>query len=295
VKGQGVIYTMTLVPPRRDPRPAPPPAAAPRLSDWERTRKQLRGEKLESPAKPSESREPGLADTLLKVLAENGQHFSQVPPEENITVVVTFRDLAGSHLTSCTQCHEAGQRPNKVDVGRIWMEFHTDPKFRPVGEEWTPESKALRDTQGDIHTQNWQQLFSRANVARPAADDQELLGDLHMKQSKYKEAIEAYRKAVEQNPRNESALRKLAQAYLAQGDYDKAKQSIDRAVEWLKKQQGAPAEAKPPSPARLPDKLIISAPKKLLDQVGTGMITFEEFKKAATVEYVTFPPVVEKK
>ena len=34
----------------------------------------------------------------------------------------------------------------------------------------------------------------------------------------------------------------------------------------------------------LPGKWIISAPKKLLDQVGSGKISFEEFRKQVTVE-----------
>ena len=58
------------------------------------------------------------------------------------------------------------------------------------------------------------------------------------------------------------------------------------------------ARAKPASPAQghgrqgnapaLPNKLIISASKRLLDQVGTGKISFEEFKKSVSVQYLDF-------
>jgi hypothetical protein len=34
----------------------------------------------------------------------------------------------------------------------------------------------------------------------------------------------------------------------------------------------------------VPAKLIVSASKKLLDQVGSGKITLEEFKKEVTVD-----------
>ena len=39
----------------------------------------------------------------------------------------------------------------------------------------------------------------------------------------------------------------------------------------------------------LPAKLIISAPKRLLDEVGTGKMSLAEFKKAASIEFLTFP------
>ena len=35
----------------------------------------------------------------------------------------------------------------------------------------------------------------------------------------------------------------------------------------------------------MPNKLVVTASKKLLDDVGAGKISFEEFCKAATVEY----------
>jgi hypothetical protein len=44
----------------------------------------------------------------------------------------------------------------------------------------------------------------------------------------------------------------------------------------------------------LPSKLIVTASKKLLDEVGSGKTSFEAFCKAATVESVK-PPAAEKK
>jgi hypothetical protein len=49
------------------------------------------------------------------------------------------------------------------------------------------------------------------------------------------------------------------------------------------------AAARPEEPESafpLPRKLIISAPKNLLDQVGAGKITFDEFKQAVTVQSI---------
>jgi hypothetical protein len=42
------------------------------------------------------------------------------------------------------------------------------------------------------------------------------------------------------------------------------------------------------SPA-LPAKLVISATRQMLDDVSTGKLSLEDFKKKATVEYLTFP------
>ena len=51
-----------------------------------------------------------------------------------------------------------------------------------------------------------------------------------------------------------------------------------------KKQTPKPKKAESP----LPSRLIITVPKELLDRAGTGRISLEEFKKAATVEYLPF-------
>ena len=53
----------------------------------------------------------------------------------------------------------------------------------------------------------------------------------------------------------------------------------------------APVAAKPGGNA-LPAKLIVSVSKAAADHVAAGKMTFEEFKKTATIDYYTFgtPP-----
>jgi tetratricopeptide (TPR) repeat protein len=131
-----------------------------------------------------------------------------------------------------------------------------------------------------------------------SARDYELLGDLHEKQARLADAIEAYQKAVAQNPDPKTAAalyRKLARASLSQAaelDAEAKKAAVAKALEYVKRLQEAETPvAKPaaaPVPVQLPAKLTISAPKKLLDLAGSGKISFEEFKKAATVDYLTF-------
>jgi len=54
-------------------------------------------------------------------------------------------------------------------------------------------------------------------------------------------------------------------------------------------QSGEPAafSALVPPPS-LPSKLIISAPKRLLDQVGAGKIPYADFRRQATIDYFGF-------
>jgi len=84
---------------------------------------------------------------------------------------------------------------------------------------------------------------------------------------------------------------KLARASQAAGQTDKVREVMKQADLiiadlWVEKQKpAAAAETKPA--IRLPAKLFVSAPKALFDQAG---INFADFKKQATVQYLTFSP-----
>src|SRR5262249_20195044 len=93
LKGQGIVYTVTMPPPADDPRPRGSRPTPQGLSDWERMRKQLRGEKPAAPGAAAESKQPSVADVVLKLLADNGHNFKHLGDTESITVVVTFRDF----------------------------------------------------------------------------------------------------------------------------------------------------------------------------------------------------------
>jgi hypothetical protein len=126
------------------------------------------------------------------------------------------------------------------------------------------------------------------------------MGDLALKQNDYQQAVEQYRKAaaVRMTPGDPAlaleyveVVTKIARALMAQGKIEEA----DRAVQRLRRlaegfQEGTspnkPAEKKPEM--TLPAKLIITVPKKLLDLAGAGKAPFDEFRKAASVEYLVF-------
>ena len=252
---------------------------------WEQTRREVRGIKDEQKPPVSKKKElevcgPGtVGEAVLKTLAENGHHFSHLAENESLTVVITFRGGEEPRSTKSAPSSAAEKRlatPNPVDRANL------DPEKVRTGSQ-DPEKVGTASPTGQSPS---------ANLS--SARDYELLGDLHLKQGRFEDAVKAFQKAIDQKPdakQMAAIYRKLAQVYLNLEKDAQAQEAVQKAVEWLKKQQQA---AKTPQPAEpvpaLPAKLIISARKKLLDQAGAGKISFEEFKKAATVEYLTFPP-----
>jgi hypothetical protein len=281
LKGQGGVFTVTLPSPQHSPLPEEVKPEPKPPSDWEVARQQLHGEKPPAADKKQERKHTSIADALLKVLADNGHHFSQLAAKESLTVVVTFRKGDG-HAD-----HAADQEPGKQKIVRGQA-----PEAPLTGTGATSDAGLTGPAGKDP-----------ASSAR----DHELLGDLHLKQGKATEAAASYGKAlkllkdqgishdadakheevvrqIEQAERRMRELRiKLAQALLAAGNVEAAREALDKTD-----RPNITVQAAEKKPVVLPAKLILSAPKELLDLVGSGKMTFEEFKKAATVDYLTF-------
>jgi tetratricopeptide (TPR) repeat protein len=272
LKGHGVVYTVVL-PPQPDLKLNAPAAAADKpLSEWDRVRKEVRGEKVDDTVKPKEK--PTVLDTLLKVLAENGTHLSQLGPEEIVTVVVTFRNSESPKNLGPNQDALGNPLSNSLESRTI------DLLQIPIGTIKGAEGK---DVGGD-----------KTKDVPAAVKDNILLGDLNFKQGKYKEAEKAFLtalKLLESSP-DDAALGQvyhgLAQCYLADGKAEDAKTYVEKAIALAKKQQAEPNPPKKETKTAAPvaSKLIVSAPKRLLDQVGSGKMTFEEFRKEVSMEQV---------
>lgn len=275
LKGQGVIYTFTMPPSAQDPRPETSKPASKPASDWERTRQQIRGEKADQGDNVKEPKEPKLADIVLKVLADNGHNFKQVGDQENITVVITFRAEAAHRYPTGMPA------PNQQFMG-------------------TPGGSGAGMAGGGamapivVPPPSNTPLFG-IDPAKPVSTgrDHELLGDLHYRQNRVQEAITEYARAIEMASDQKTTAglyQKMAQAFFARGDTSKAEDAMKHALALIADQaKTVEAGSKAAAPSSLPAKLIISAPKKLLDQAGAGKLSLEEFKKAASVEYLTFP------
>ena len=123
----------------------------------------------------------------------------------------------------------------------------------------------------------------------------ENLGDLHLKQGQPQRAIEAYAKAVglaevqwkewiKESDRGSADQRlngvrlKLAQAYLAGGKADEAREALEQ-VHKSGEKKAEPSKNRKPTVA-LPARLTVSAPKRLLDQVGAGKHEFRGVPQA---------------
>jgi tetratricopeptide (TPR) repeat protein len=242
LKGQGVIYTATISSLRPVAKAKPPKES---VSEWESVRRQVRNEKEERKM-PEAGKPASLSDVLLEVLAANGRHFSQLGENESVTIVLTVHD------------ESASSPPAKSGGGSAKREL------KPA------TSGGGSDLRGKVN-------------------DLELLGELHFKQGKYSEAITAFMKAMEiaKRPKQKAELcRKLAQCYLMRqdpADLRNARATLEEAIAQMEKEEEAedkPAPAAKPAAALLV-KLIVSAPKKLLDQVGEGKIPIQDYQNPA--------------
>ena len=254
-------------------------AAAPE-SEWDRTRRELHGQSIAEQPKVvarltrDQVCDPGtLANQIIAKLQANAGRVRHLAAGEFVTVVVTFDGHAGSP--------------------RVRQNFHLTPRGLAL-DYGVPAPSGPPSKWG----------FT------PDESRQLTLGDLHLKQGKAKEAAVAYEQGLARYkepvyrvapPQNTTAAQradlvrelqkgvrdafaKLAQAYLAAGEVEKAQTALDQARSFkaeLTASDGSPAGV--PVPA----KLIISVPVAELTKADGDPATF---RRAVKVETVGFPP-----
>jgi tetratricopeptide (TPR) repeat protein len=327
LKGQGAVYTVTLPPPPRQRLLATKFTSSKPLTDWERARQSVRGDQPKQENSKPESHETGifaelensghlgLTEAILRVLAENGHHFSNLAPDEKITVAITFRESG----RSANQIQAGGaQTDNPLSAwgNKPMQEYPTtweNQNLRGGGLGFSGggglsgggnSSKVIDPGAGGLGIGGLGPPVpeggkvsgggSAGNQTPASVRDFELLGDRLFKQGKYLEAIKAFQRALNLNPsaKQSAALyRRIAQADLAMDDAAAAKKALAMADELLKEnvdpsQKSSSGVGKGASSSSLPSKLIISAPKKLLDQVGAGKISYADFRRQATIDYL---------
>jgi hypothetical protein len=121
-----------------------------------------------------------------------------------------------------------------------------------------------------------------------------MLGDLHLKQGRAREAGAAFAKAHNISPTRELCLKTL-QAYTDAGDAESLRAAQDfmatlaKRAETSKKKaasmgsgSGGSRSARPATVA--PRKLVVTITKDSADQVAQGKLSFQEFVKKAVVE-----------
>ncbi|HEV3204626.1 MAG TPA: tetratricopeptide repeat protein, partial [Gemmataceae bacterium] len=292
VKDHGVVFTITL-PPQRDPKPAGNPSQPKPATEWEQIKKQLRGEKPEASPPPPKQKEPSVADIVLEALGKNGHHLSQLGEKESLTVSIIFRPEERGNLGQLRNYYHALENPFLATAELAASATILQPQEGAPGEPGKgsgPQGKKIppRDSSGDSE-KGVRESAARAlaglggNFEGSSPRDYELLGDLHLKQGQYKEALLAFQKAADKNPDSQHAAAmylKIAQFYLTvEKNEAQAHKAMDRAREFLASLgltiKDSPKPTQVPSP--LPSRLLITVPKKLLDMAGTGKISMEEF------------------
>jgi tetratricopeptide (TPR) repeat protein len=269
LSGYGVVFTTTLPTALRETRPGDDQPAPKALSDWERAQMELRGERPE-PAGSSDSRPPSIRDVLLRVLADNGRHLTHLRENEKVAIVVTFRNSGGSWTqTTPFTALNPGAISVPHNIGRGWgMPAENSLVPSPSTDATTP--------------------------APTTARDYEILADLHLKQQQFQAAFDAYAKAIAAvdaeakagggQPKDLSSLyARQAQALLGLGRIDAAKEALKKSEESKPIKPATPATREQRS-THVPARLIVSATKRQLDQVGQGQLSFEDFRKAAVIE-----------
>jgi hypothetical protein len=293
LRGHGAVFHVTLPAVARVLATASVKPSSQTLSEWDRTRLQIRGEK--APDASSAPHPPALTDVLLELLAENGKHFGQLSPTESVQLVVTFRkEQPSSDRRGSGGGSEMPGAGSMSDFGAVMTGppagggRSSKPGTGPIGGGSGAGSlEPLQSGPGGGLPTLPGSGGPGSGSGMPPTSDTELLAELHRKQGNWKEVIRVYEEAIRKRPRGQERelSLKLAAAYLELGQLDNAKKILDKiadtkAVPPLPKSGDAPKEA-------VVYKLIVTAPKSVLDQVGNGKMKFEEFVKKASIETVT--------
>jgi tetratricopeptide (TPR) repeat protein len=302
LKGHGIVYSGTLPLHYRKILPQTAQPARKEVSEWDKVRNELRGEKTKTEEKKQEQEDPSVADLIFKLLAENGRHFSQLSDDESLTIAVTLRPM-----TACAVCHDGGTR-------------HSWDKKKSAPEKKSPDKATSRaanppggSTLADVFVREKQATDQAIQARKAEAANFTQLGEQRLKQNRFQEAADSYQKAVAvyeklleldkkpgQSTRTLETDRaaafevaaRLAQAYVGLGDSQRALQALQRIAKPAENTgEGQPGSiaADSSSKAVLPAKLVVSVPKRMLVQVGNapGQLNYEDFKKGASLEYLT--------
>jgi hypothetical protein len=313
------------------------PTARP-VTQWERFEKEFRGEKPATEAKPAPSEPMSLGDMILHALADNGHHLSLFThPADRLTVAVTLRTGREVGVDQrCAVCHtvpvvnEKGRPVPNTDFTNTFLSNQNVTSV--VGNKAANVNSGNRNplsADTDLPPSDPLRGATDANKGhdnKKQAGDYVLLGDLHSKQGKYREAVTAYQKAIELyqkaldargrtgevNPQLNlvETYSKLIQAQTAGGQGDEALTSLkmlaelSQAAEKTARQErqairaltadnlkkAASAAERDPGSA-LPAKFTVTVAKESLDAYHAGRLDFDQFKKGARVDLIMFPSV----
>lgn len=265
------------------------------LSDWDRVKQDVRGDKSKPVEKPVGEKkgvavcEPGNLQSLVgTVLAANAKHIRHLPEKEGVTVVVTFDEMkpvvAYTYRTYFDPVEKDAD--GKPVFKSVMLPQHADSSVGTIltNKPFSPEELKLLN-----------------------------LGDLHLKQGKHAEACDAYGKGLNrfwQKPFKVSApvsltatqksqyadelqkgvrdaMKSYAKALLLTDQAERAKEALDMATGFTV------LEVSPistPASSSAPTKLILTVSKADIDNAKDATA----FKKTVKVEWVNSPDQMKK-
>ena len=205
----GIVFTADVPGKLLLPDLTKPDTKPKQLTEWDRTRRELRGEKIEPAVKAPPQNSLNFVDSVLRSLAENGHNLSGLTPEQNVVVALTFR---GYGMQQCQKCHTTVSAmsadnffhiPAPVATNANETFFHGDLNStagQPSNSlpaqlsEGSQESQALRN----YALQTSLPVQPQGQAKTVAQNDQAILGDLHFKQGRFAEASAAYSKSLKE-------------------------------------------------------------------------------------------------
>lgn len=311
----GVIYQLTLPKTLVDIAQGPSISENKEkvLSEWERIRRELHGKP--SSKKNATKENPhtlDLVDTMLQLVAKNGTNFSQLGDQEKITIAVTFSSGANAVKKLSRGFVPANNNDGPFGMmgmpgGGSGMGMSGGPGGSTSGmglDSGGPGGGISGGGEGGFPG-GGSGGFSGSGGGFPGAapasgqgKDLELLADMQFKQGKREEAIRSYQKSLFSKSDSDSSrariYRKLGQAYAAiaatEKNQEKYADAAKQAVEWLQKSNSITAKnaSKDAPSITLPDRLIISVAKEVMDDFHSGKLSNEQLRSAASIQWLRF-------
>lgn len=323
----GIVMTAELPMPFSAPTKEPESKVKP-LTDWDRAQRELNGEKIDPASEAKPVRPPNVLNAVLHTLAENGHKLSGLDTNQSVTLVLTFRGAWSQQCTAChinvTQASTQAANGQSTTYSSVDYSMITWPnaygQINSGNKNAAPPGQGSSQLLGETLVHVGEQNSPGGQNYGVASDsNDQILGDLHFKQGRLQEALACYTKAGKQfhsslpdslsslpnGPRRRELIlraielqNKILQCEVALKHEDKVNLDVSQLKRWTSLLEGMEdtgkgqqtdqtAQAKKKGQS-LPVKAIITASKELLDQVGEGHITFDQFKKKVSVNIVRF-------
>ena len=224
---------------------------------------------------PSPTREQ-ITDALVETLAEHGHRLRGLAPDERVTIALTLRDP---------------EKEASLQVQTSSMFSTSQSQYPTYGNKQKTELIELSGVG----------VNSDAGIIGRVILDASSPGDLHLRQGNYEKAVNEYMKSLvglvdgdlyaqkETGGDKATALyKKLIQAHVGAGQYDKAQKLLELVERSSKKELEGRRSIVATGEDRqlpLPGRLIVSATKEALDQVASGSMSLKEFREACEIRY----------